>query len=577
MQAYEQPIAIAGQVVPRAPWWRVVRAWARRQIAAEVYGMPGYGLTLKGPSIEGFIAAPHEIRPAVATTGKAMMAGRYTLGGARMSIQGSGDPWNRPSPTRSFAIELHRFCWLRHLLTQGEDGVKEGLRLFLLWEKTFRTWTPFVWSQEVMARRLINLSIFARRLAAYASEDEAQILARSMAEQTRQLWRLPRHLAWYTQKATALVLVGCVLSGHVGDRMRKKGLRILPKALKRAIMADGSHASRSPQAGLELLYDLLLIEDALNQRGLAIPEYLEVAIERLSRFVRTLSHPDGSLCAFQGGESVDGDSVAPALLHEDKRPLALSNLPLSLEHGRYHRMLGRSLSVFVDAGEPKPGVLGYGACDHPMNFEVSGGRDKLFVTPGWSSSQSDQHGFRVVSASNSLTIGEGVILSPITGKFGELLHFTLEGLRYRIRSRRIESDDSGSLLEMEHEGWRPQFGLKHERRLYVDPGRDELRGEEKLIPVEPKKELAASAPYALRFLLHPEVQASLARDKRSILLRGPGGRGWWLRHDAKEVVIEESAVFDKGLPKKSTTLCLRGICRLDTPTRIRWKLSPAEG
>lgn len=576
MKAYEQPVALAGHALQHSPWWRVVRAWARKQAAAEVFGMPGYRFTLKGPTIEGFIAAPHEVRPPNALIGRAILAGRFTLAGARMSVQGSGDPWNRPSPTRAFAIELHRFCWLRHLLVQGEDGAKEGLRLFLLWEKTFRKWTPFVWAQEVMARRLINLSVFARKMSAYASDDEAQVLAQSMAEQARQLLRLPRNLAWYAQKATALTLVGCTLSGHVGDRLRKKGLTLLPKALKRTILPDGSHASRSPQDGLELLYDLLLIEDGLNQRGLAIPEYLEVAIERLSRFVRTLSHPDGSLCGFQGSESLDADQVAPALLHEDKRPVAVSSLPLSLEHGRYHRLLGRSLSVYVDAGEPKAGVLGFGACDHPMGFEVSGGRDKLFVAPGWSPQQSDRHEFRVAVAANSLTVGEGVILRPVTGRFGELLHFGLEGLRYRIRSRRVESDDAGSLLEMEHEGWRPEFGLKHERRLYVDPARDELRGEDKLIPVEPKKELAASAPFALRFLLHPEVQASMARDKKSVLLRGPGGRGWWLRHDASEVVIQDASVFEKGVPKKSVMLVLKGVCRLDAPTRVRWKLSPAE-
>ncbi|MFT3998084.1 MAG: heparinase, partial [Asticcacaulis sp.] len=333
MQVYEQPIAIAGQAAGRTPWARVVRAWARRQIAAEVFGMPGYRLTLKGPAIDGFIAAPHEIRPANPHVGRAMLAGRYTLGGARMSVQGSGDPWNRPSPTRSFAIELHRFCWLRHLFTQGEPGVKEGLRLLLLWDQTFRKWTPFAWSQGVLARRLINLSVFARRLSAYASESESQRIAQTMAEQARHLWRLPRNLAWFAQKATALVLVGCVLSGRTGDGFRRKGLSLLPKALKRTILPDGSHASRSVQAGLELLYDLLLIEDGLNQRGLAIPEYLETAIERLSRFVRTLSHPDGSLCGFQGSEALLPEQVAPALVHEDKRPLALTNLPVSLEHG----------------------------------------------------------------------------------------------------------------------------------------------------------------------------------------------------------------------------------------------------
>ncbi|WP_140984263.1 heparinase II/III family protein [Asticcacaulis tiandongensis] len=574
-QAYEQN-PTSGYHIAHAPWAKIILAWVRKQSAAEWFGMPGYRMTLKGPSIEGFIAAPHEIRPTNALLGRAIMSGRFTLAGARMSTQGSGDPWNRPSPTRAFAIELHRFAWLSPLMTQGDDGAKEALRLFLLWERTFRKWTPFVWAQEVLARRLINLSLFARRMAIFATEDEVQILAQSMAAQARHLSRLSDHPAWFAQKAVALTLTGCALSGRIGDGFRHKGLKLLLKALKRTLLPDGTPATRNPLDGLNLLYDLLLVEDGLNQRGETLPEEVETAIERLSRFVRTLSHPDGSLCAFQGAEALHEDQIAPALLRENNRPVAPAALPHSLEHGRYHRLNGRSLSVYVDTGEARSGALGYGACDHPMGFEVSGGRDKLFVAPGWSPQQSDRHEFRMLNAANGLQLNDAVILTPVTGRFGELLHFALHGPHYRIRSRRVEAEDAGSLLEMEHDGWRSQFGLKHERRLYVDIARDELRGEERLLSIDPKREQAQLPNYTVRFILHPDVQASLARDKKSILLRGLSGRGWWLRHDAREAVIEEGAVFDKGAPRKTTILALRGMCRPDGPTRVRWKLSPAE-
>jgi uncharacterized heparinase superfamily protein len=577
MLAYEStPLADAITATP--PWQKVIGAWLRKQGGAELFGMPGYRLTLKGRVPEGFVAAPHDGRPANLMLGKAILSGRYTLANARMSVQGSGDPWNRASPTRAFAIELHRFSWLPHLMTQGDDGAKEAVRLFLLWQKTFRSWTPFTWGEEVLARRLINLSIFARRMAAVAQPYEAHALAQSLAEQGRHLLRLHNNVAHQASRAVALVAIGCVLSGSVGDSFRRKGLKHLPKALRRCTLSDGSHMSRSPEQGLELLYDLLLLIDSLSQRSQPVPDYIEEHIERLSRFVRTLSHPDGSLVAFQGSESLLEDQILPALLHTEGKQGA--NLPNALEQGRYHRMLGRSLSVFVDAGEAKAGDFGSAACDYPMAFEVSGGRDKLIVSPGWSPMQSDRQAFRVVGAANTLTLGDELILRPLAGKFGELLNFTLEGPRYKVRSRRVEAEESGTLLELEHEGWRSRLGLKHERRLYVDAQRDELRGEERLTPQSAgkaaQKQMPVSTSYAVRFLLHPEVQASLARDKKSILLRGPGGRGWWLRHDAADVALDEGVVFEKGVARKTTLIVLHGAARLDTPTRLRWKLSPAE-
>ncbi|MFT4074737.1 MAG: heparinase II/III family protein [Asticcacaulis sp.] len=575
MLAYEStPLAEAVTATP--PWQKVIGAWLRKQGGAELFGMPGYRLTLKGRIPEGFVAAPHDARPANALLGKAILSGRYTLANARMSVQGSGDPWNRASPTRAFALELHRFSWLPHLMTQGDEGAKEAVRLFLLWQKTFRSWTPFTWGEAVLARRLINLSIFARRLAAVAQPWEAHALAQSLAEQGRHLLRLHNNAAYQASRAVALVAIGCVLSGSVGDSFRRKGLKRLPKALRRCTLSDGSHISRSPEQGLELLYDLLLLIDGLSQRSQVVPDFIEEHIERLSRFVRTLSHPDGSLVAFQGAESLLEDQILPALLHTDAKA---GNTPAVLEQGRYHQMLGRSLSVFVDAGEARGGDFGAAACDYPMTFEVSGGRDKLIVSPGWSPAQSDRQAFRVVGAANTLTLGDELILKPTAGAVGELLNFSLEGARYKVRSRRVEAEDSGTLLELEHEGWRPRLGLKHERRLYVDAQRDELRGEERLTPMTTGKKMQnmpVQTPYAVRFLLHPEVQASLARDKKSILLRGPGGRGWWLRHDAPEVSLSEGVVFEKGMARKTTLVVLQGTARLDTPTRLRWKLSPAE-
>lgn len=571
MQAFEQN-ALPELNAAKTPWGHVVLAWLRRQAGAELFGMPGYGLTLKGAVPEGFVAAPRDMRPASIHLGKAILQGRFTLAGARMSVQGSGDPWNRPSPTRAFAVELHRFEWLSALMSQGDEGAREALRLFLLWAKTFNRWTPFSWGEEVLPRRLINLAIFARRLSSQATPGDAIDFAQSLAVQGRHLKRL-HDGAWMADKAVALVILGCVLSGRVGDGFRISGMKLLQKALKKVVMPDGSHASRSPQRGLELLYDLLLIEDGLSQRGLAGPGWLDGHIETLSRFIRALSHPDGSLCAFQGAESVLPDLVLPALVHDEKNAAVT---PAQLDDGRYHRMLGRSLSVFVDAGEAKTGPFGHTAVDHPMAFEVSGGRDKLIVSPGWSPRQGDHMAFRLVAAGNTLSIADASLLTPVTGRFGELLDFAMEGHHYKVRSRRVEAEDTGSLLELEHEGWKARFGLKHERRLYVDAQRDELRGEDRLTPVSTKQTVPMASPFAIRFLLHPEVQASLARDKKSVLLRGPGGRGWWLRHDAKDVAIESGQVFERDMPRKTSLIVLRGVGRLDAPTRVRWKLSPAE-
>jgi uncharacterized heparinase superfamily protein len=80
----------------------------------------------------------------------------------------------------------------------------------------------------------------------------------------------------------------------------------------------------------------------------------------------------------------------------------------------------------------------------------------------------------------------------------------------------------------------------------------------------------------VRFHLHPDVQAQIARDKKSVLLKPEGDdRGWWLRNDAVEVVLEPSLHYRLGQPRRSQQIVLRGQARIAEGARLRWKLSAA--
>ncbi|MCR5878073.1 heparinase II/III family protein [Phenylobacterium sp. J367] len=81
----------------------------------------------------------------------------------------------------------------------------------------------------------------------------------------------------------------------------------------------------------------------------------------------------------------------------------------------------------------------------------------------------------------------------------------------------------------------------------------------------------------VRFHLHPQVQALIARDRKSVLLKPEGlEQGWWLRNDAIEVAIEPSVHYQDGQARRSQQIVLRGQARLEQGARIRWKLSKAE-
>src|SRR3546814_2687549 len=95
--------------------------------------------------------------------------------------------------------------------------------------------------------------------------------------------------------------------------------------------------------------------------------------------------------------------------------------------------------------------------------------------------------------------------------------------RAAVACRRDEAD--GSIwLETSHDGYLPVFGLTHHRRLFLSASGDDLRGEDRF--TAETSGAARPCDVALRFHLHPEVQAMAAQDGRSVVLRLPKGSGW---------------------------------------------------
>ncbi len=559
---------------PRTPWLEAAGRAVLRQMSTEGFGAPGYSLTLSRPKADGFAAAPRDFRPPDPALGRSFAGGRFIFGGSLLDSPPPGDPWARNTPSRAFAIELHRFAWLPHLMALGDAGGREALRLTLAWRRDFGRWSAFAWSREVLPRRVFNLACAVRRMAS-VQEGQTPVLADLLARQARHLLRLadePANIS--AESSTAIAVAGAALSGKSGDQLLAQALPKLKRALGRTVMSDGCHATRSPEAGLELLLDLLTLDDALLQRGREAPSEVTRAIDRLSLALRALTLGDGRLAAFHGGEASTVDRVAAAAAHEETELAAPP--PLVLPDGRYHRLQGQILQLIVDGGPPARGPFGVAACAQPGAIEVICGRDRLIVNSAWSPREPERQGFRLTPAGSTLSLGESSVLTPLTGRLAAILGPRLEGGHVHVTLTR-QDGDGATLIELSHDGWKPRFGLMHERSLYLDGRADELRGEERLSPAGGGSARALAAPYAVRFHLHPDVQVSLARDRKSVLLRGPSGRGWWFRSDAPEVAIEASAWFENGAPRRAAQITLRGVARTDALTKVRWKLAPTGG
>jgi uncharacterized heparinase superfamily protein len=133
-----------------------------------------------------------------------------------------------------------------------------------------------------------------------------------------------------------------------------------------------------------------------------------------------------------------------------------------------------------------------------------------------------------------------------------------------VTCQRDESD--GAIwLELSHDGYQRPFGVVHRRRLFLSPGGDDLRGEDTLVG-------EGRGRYAVRFHLHPRVQASLVQDGSAVLLRLPSGLGWRLRTSTGTLVLADSIYLGRrGEMKRAQQVTISGLVE-GRDTMIKWAL-----
>ena len=548
----------------------VVAAWTRPGLEWRASGLNQ--LWLSQPEPDGLGVRPRDLRPADLEAGRRILAGAVTLGGETLTMGPKGDPWDRPSPSRRFAAALHGFGWIRHLTAHGEPGAWEALRLALAWRRLFGGWNRFAWDGPILERRVFNLACGLSAMSGPASDAEADQLAAVLARQARYLLALDDGPARAAERTVVAAVAGCALGGAAGEALLDKALRRLPRRLAAAVEPEGTHASRSPQAALELLFDLATLENTLTQLGVAPPAELSRAMDRLAGAVRFFTLRDGRLAAFQGGEALSGAYVAAA--RAEDAPIE-RDAPLS--RGGFHRLESAALQVMADAGAPADGPWRVTACGQPLALEILGTGKRLVTGSAWSPDAAGPQALRLADAASAACVGEADCGAPLQGFPARIL-----GPRLRGAYRMVEADrrlaEGAQWLAASHDGWVRRFGLVHERKLYLDELADELRGEDALLPQKARggAEGRRFIPFVVRFHLAPQVSALVARDRKSVLIKAEGeDSGWWLRTDAPDISLEASVTHEDGQLRHTQQIVLRGQARLDAGAKVRWKLSPA--
>jgi len=533
-----------------------------RSATALVYRSTLYRLALSRAASPGVAPAATDPWIGDAAGGNAILHGSFAFHGQSFDLATQG--WSPVGAHAAWRAELHGFAWLRDLAEVGGETARNRAReLVEAWLARGSRWDALSWRSDVLGSRLAAWLGRYAYLTEGAPERLRAALDRALVAQARHLQRIAG--AGLDGAARFTALKGLIhadwslrFAPRALERRRGQTLKLLSAELARQIHPDGGHVERSPSRHLAVLRDLIEIRAVLRGARCETPPDLQSAIDRMVPFLRYVRHGDGGLALFNdSNEDVAGEIDAVLGLSESK-----GKLPMSAPHTGFQRLAAERSLVLVDAAAPaKLGGRGHAGT---LSFEMSVGKERLVVNCGAHvADQSDWRRVQRATAANStLTIDDtnsSEILGPAGASSGTL------GQRPEHVLCQRDDADGNVWLDLVHDGYARQFGVIHRRRLFLAAGGDDLRGEDTLVG-------EGNGRYAIRFHLHPRVQASLVQDGSAALLRLPSGLGWRLRASAGTLVLADSIYLGRrGEMKRAQQIIISGLVEGRDPT-IKWAL-----
>jgi uncharacterized heparinase superfamily protein len=535
----------------------------KRAVANTLFSTRVYDLTLGKGAPSSFVGHVRDAWPGAADKANVLFQGRYDFAGESCTALNE-PPWALEA-SEYWHAELHGFSWLRHFSAAGGEAARLGGReLIRTWIEGNENWDELTWRGDVMGQRLTAWAAHAAFLLEGAEPTFRKKFLAAFARQSKHLGRAIKASPEGRAKiATILGLVTSSIALTGGGTGLERALEHLRRELAVQILPDGGHASRSPSQHFSVLADLISIREALASGGHAPPGELTGSINRLALSARFFRHGDGKLALFNSSNEVptnaqglDIDTILAAAPTKDK-------IPTSLNQTGYERLTAAGTLVIVDVGGPPAAQFCAQAHAGPMAFEMSVGRERLIVNCGAHRNPQWRMAGRSTAAHASLVLADtnAIELEDPAG---------VGKRRCEVTSSRME--DEGSIwLEAAHDGYAP-FGIVCGRRYFLS-ATGSLKGEDTLSWQGAKKR--AGHPFAVRFHLHPDVQASVVRDGEAVLLRLGKGKGLTFHAGGATLSLEESVYMGHGDIRRAEQIVLSGVLGSDGAV-IKWAFVPVD-
>ncbi|MCC6006765.1 MAG: heparinase II/III family protein [Rhodobacteraceae bacterium] len=532
-----------------------------------------------------FVSQPEPRTIGSFARGKQLTAGNFLVAGHLVEAPGFSI-WALDWPDEGLGDLLHGFTWLDDLAAAGDAPARRIAQDWLGdWIARYGRGAGPGWTPDLTGRRLIRWINHAVFVLHGRDREFSDAYFRALGRQTRFLARrwhsappgLPRFEA-----LTGVIYAGLALEGMEG--LVAQAVRAIADECAAQIDGQGGIPSRNPEELLEVFTLLVWAAGALREAGRTPLGAHLMAIERIAPTLRSLRHSDGTLARFHGGDIGPEGRLDAALAASGVRTAAATGQAMG-----FARLSAGRTSVIVDAASPPAGIASREAHAGTLAFELTSGRRPLVVNcgPGTDFGPAWRRAARATPMHSTLAV-HGYSSSRLAPqRIGRRAEAELLVDRPRDVRLQQSAGPEGTTLLASHDGYRSTHGLWHVRRLDLAIDGGALSGEDTLAALSAEERAIFDKAldrtslqgigFAIRFHLHPEVEARIDMGGTAVSLTLRSGEIWVFRHDGvAELTVEPDVYLEKGRlrPRAAQQVVLS--CRvIDYGRQVTWSLARA--
>ncbi|MBV9567001.1 MAG: heparinase II/III family protein [Hyphomicrobiales bacterium] len=514
------------------------RAWVRTGAALRALPAALSASTLRMP--KRLIIAPPDPRTHDPTVAEDILAGFFVFAGKVVHAQGQS-PFETAPPSPQWENMLNGFGWLRHLRVAESPMARTNARTLISdFLRLRRNNGDSAWAAAVAARRLLSWISASPYLLEGADLAFYRRFMRAIGQHARHLIVGIRGGFPVEERfLPAIALCSLALSSDPRPRLLRLANRALAAEIRRCILEDGGHISRSPRAIVDLLLDLLPLRHLFLAKNETPPGLLQSTLGRSLALLRLLRLGDGTLGLFHGMGYMPADSLAIVFRYEQAPGEPLLSAPAS----GYERLVAGTTVLLMDVGGPPPFDFSRAAHASALALEFSDGPWRMVVNCGapLTGSSAAREAARHTAAHSTLVIADTSSCQFETRNVRTELGAAIIDTPGTPKVLR-EEGEAGTRLTAMHQGYARRFGLLHERGIALSPDGATVHGLDALLDADPKRP-AGTVPFALRFHLHPSVHATLEPGDGAIKLDLPSGASWRFEVAGQRPVLEESVFY----------------------------------